>query len=152
MRIVGRMYVIIVMSYWKTRNLLNMKRRGLWLIGQELKGNELLNVLSYRILRSRKENVRSKFVMWKDDRFVIACPRRDRTIMKWYIYVLYLEGLNIQRNMLLASSHSEAWRSELGCRRVTPRTQAIHHTSIMKANLLLDFQESWERRQLHSTS
>lgn len=68
------------------------------------------------------------------------------------IYVLYLESLNIQRNTLLASSPGEAWRSELGRQRVTPRTQAIHHTSVMKANLLLDFQESWEKRQLHSTS
>jgi len=152
MRIIERMYAIIVMSYWKTRNLLNMKRRGLWLIGQELKGNELLNILSYRILRSRNREACDQNSSY-ERMTVLLLLVRDAMEQLWSgIYVLYLEGLNIQRNMLLASSHSEAWRSELGRRRVTPRTQAIHHTSVMKANLLLDFQESWERRQLHSTS
>lgn len=94
----------------------------------------------------------SRRVMWGRRE---ACDRKRTTVslllvrgameQLWRGMYVLGEGLNIQRNMLLASSHGEAWRSELGRRRVTSRTQAIHHTSVMKANLLLDFQESWER-------
>lgn len=96
------------------------------------------------------EHAIERLAVRKDHRLLLV---RGAMEQLWSgVYVLYLEGLNIQRNTLLASSHGEAWRCELGRRRVTPRTLAIHHTTLMKANLLLDFQESWERRQLHSTS
>lgn len=84
------MYIIIINSWRKARNLLNMKRDGILSDRPEKAMNCSTFVRSYSqpysITRQKQGNMRSKDVRrQKDYRFVIACPQRDGTIMKWYV-------------------------------------------------------------------
>lgn len=82
------MYVIIINSWRKARNLLNMKRDGILSDRNEKAMNSSTFVRLYsqsqnRITRQKQGGMRSKDTRrQKDDRFVIACPQRDGTIMK----------------------------------------------------------------------